>query len=362
MRPENGSSTLQPSLDQKGIREYYGEILKKSEDLQTNACCTSESIPTRHRSILAEIEGEILEKFYGCGSPIPDALEGTTVLDLGCGSGRDAYLLSRLVGPKGRVIGVDMTPAQLEVARKHLPEQMRKWGYSEPNIDFREGFIEDLRALNIADESVDVVVSNCVINLSPDKSRVFSEIFRVLKPGGELYFSDVFSGRRIPRHLIGDPILQGECLAGALYIEDFRRLMRQVGCLDHRVVSSRRIELGNAELQARVGMVDFHSVTVRAFKLPESLEDICEDYGQTATYLGTLEDHPHSFTLDDHHLLQAHKPELVCGNTAAMLSETRLGRHFRVLGDRSVHFGPFDCSTPLGASGAASGNATGACC
>ncbi len=345
----------------KGIREYYSESIKASADLKTNACCIGDGIPEKHRSILAEIPGEILEKFYGCGSPIPDALDGTTILDLGCGTGRDAYLLSRLVGPKGKVIGVDMTAGQLEVARKHLPGQMERWGYVQANLEFREGYIEDLLALGLADESVDIVVSNCVINLSPDKPRVFQEIFRVLKPGGELYFSDVLSGKRIPASLLADPVLQGECLAGAMYIEDFRRLLRDIGCLDYRVLSKRRLEIGNADVERKVGMVDFYSMTLRAFKLPEHLEDICEDYGQVATYLGTAEGLPHGFTLDDHHFFPTGKPCLVCGNTAAMLAETRFGRHFRIDGDRKTHYGAFACASPATVKSAGDAGG-GACC
>lgn len=343
----------------KKIREYYGEVLKSAADLKTNACCTSDALPARHRAILAEMPGEVLEKFYGCGSPIPEAVEGMTVLDLGCGSGRDAYLLSKLVGPAGQVIGVDMTPHPLEVARKHLSQQMRRWGFPRPNLEFRTGFIEDLRGAGLADASVDIVVSNCVINLSPDKPRVFEEIFRVLKPGGELFFSDVFSGRRIPEALRDDAMLQGECLGGALYHEDFRRLLRGLGILDHRVVSRRRIDLGDEVLREKIGRVDFYSMTLRAFKIPD-LEDLCEDYGQVATYLGSVADHPHFFSLDDHHVFETGKPVLVCGNTAAMLSQSRLGKHFRLLGDRATHFGPFPCAPAADKS--IDGGNSGACC
>jgi len=324
------------------VREYYGKTLDTRRDLQTSACCSTESLPPAQREILGLIDPEILDKFYGCGSPIPPAIEGCTVLDLGCGSGRDVYLASRLVGPEGFVIGIDMTAEQLAVGRKHVLAQTRRFGYEAPNVDFRQGFIEDLAAAGIEDRSVDVVISNCVINLSPDKKRVFSEILRVLKPGGELYFSDVFAGSRVPSPLQDDPVLRGECLGGALYIEDFRRLLARLGCLDYRVVSRRPIALDDPAVEVKAGAIGFSSLTVRVFNLPE-LEDRCEDFGQTAVYLGTVPGHPHRFPLDDHHLFLTGKPMLVCGNTASMVSETRLGRHFRVTGDRSVHYGLFDC-------------------
>ncbi len=351
-----------PTLHHDNLKDYYGKILQHKNDLKTSACCTEEALPDEIKRLIGKIDDEIIARFYGCGSPIPAALEGRTVLDLGCGTGRDVYIASQLVGPKGKVIGVDITDEQLAVARKHLDGQMKRFGYEKPNVEFKKCFIEDMKEGGIADNSVDVVISNCVINLSPDKKAVFSEIFRVLKPGGELYFSDVFSGRRIPAELIDDQILHGECLSGAMYVEDFRRMMREMGCADHRVVSSRSIEVDDRSVYEKIGMIDFYSITVRAFKL--EMEDICEDYGQVATYLGTLPGLPHFFDLDDHHKFITGKPMLVCGNTADMVGATRFAKHFRVEGDKSVHYGPFDCG-PAPASAVVSGgdsSPAAACC
>jgi arsenite methyltransferase len=277
------------------------------------------------------------------------------VLDLGCGTGRDCYLLSQLVGPNGRVIGIDMTPEQLEVAVRHRDWHTQRFGYA--NVEFLHGHIENLSTAGIADNSIDVVVSNCVINLSPEKQRVMAEIFRVLKPGGELYFSDVFADRRIPFALRQDPVLLGECLSGALYWEDFRRILHELGCPDVRRVKQSPISLDDPEVAAKIGMVKFRSVTVRAFKMP--LEDRCEDYGQVACYLGSISEHLHAFDLDDHHHFETGRPLRVCGNTADMLAASRYAEHFQVLGDKSRHFGLFDCgSAPQGETSSTSG----ACC
>lgn len=337
------------------IRQYYGRVLKSTADLKTSACCLAEALPPHVAAALADVHPEVRERFYGCGSPIPPAVDGLSVLDLGCGSGRDCYVLSKLAGPGGRVIGVDMTPEQLDVARKHAAFHADRFGYA--NVDFREGYIEDLRAAGIEDGSVDLVISNCVLNLSPDKPRVFRELFRVLKPGGELYFSDVFADRRIPASLARDPILLGECLGGALYLEDFRRLMADVGCADARFVSRSRLTLNNPEIERKIGFVAFESITVRAFKL--ALEDRCEDYGQVATYRGTIPECPHAFDLDDHHHFVTGKPMLVCGNTADMIGRTRYAKHFAISGDKTTHFGLFDCA-PSPATQTSASN--GACC
>lgn len=335
------------------VREYYGEVLKSTADLQTSACCTAEAMPPYLLRLLKRVHDEVKDRFYGCGSPLPPALEGMTVLDLGCGSGRDVYLLSQLVGPTGKVIGVDMTEAQLEVARRHQAWHAERFGFD--NVEFRHGYIEELAEAGIADASVDVVVSNCVLNLSPDKLRVFREIFRVLKPGGELYFSDVFADRRIPAPLTRDPLLLGECLGGALYVEDFRRMLAQVGCADVRTCKSAPIALHHPDIVAKAGHIAFSSLTVRAFKL--ALEDRCEDYGQVARYLGTIPEYPHAFELDDHHRLETGRPMLVCGNTADMLGATRYAQHVEIVGDKSTHFGLFDCAPP-----AVGGDASAASC
>lgn len=325
----------------QNIKNYYGDTLTSTQDLKTSACCPTEAIPAHLRPYLKNIHKEITDKFYGCGSPIPSALEGKTVLDLGCGTGRDCYLLAQLVGESGQVIGVDMTENQLVVAKQHEEYHREKFGYQKSNLRYHYGDIEDLAALGIADNSVDVVVSNCVINLSANKETVFAEIHRVLKPGGELYFSDIFADRRIPESLQNDPILRGECLGGALYLEDFRRVMQRAGFRDYRITSGGPIALNDAEVIAKIGMVGFYSYTIRSFKC--DFEDRCENFGHVAYYQGGIAEAPHGFALDDHHYFPKDFPVPVCGNTAKMLMETRYSDFFRVTGDFSTHFGLFDC-------------------
>lgn len=324
-----------------GVREYYGKELKSNDDLRTNACCCSGSVPDSVKSVIPLIDSEILDKFYGCGSPLPPMLDDMTVLDLGCGTGRDVYIASKLVGENGHVIGVDMTPEQLEIARSHEDSQMRRFGYSRSNVTFHQGFIEDLASIGIDDGSIDVVISNCVINLSPEKEKVFSEVHRVLRHGGELYFSDVFCDRRVPEEVYEDPVIHGECLGGAMYIEDFRRMMRKVGFEDFRITSESEIVIDDPEMCARLGDAKFVSMTVRAFKL-DDLEDICEDYGQNVVYDGSIPGFPDHFDLDNDHRFDKCIPSHVCGNTASMLTETRYGRAFTMDRGREVHYGKFE--------------------
>ncbi|PCJ16218.1 MAG: methyltransferase type 11 [Candidatus Cloacimonadota bacterium] len=326
------------------VKKYYSEVLQKSSDLQTNACCSIDDVDPELKKSINKIHSEIIEKFYGCGSPIPSVVEGKTILDLGCGSGRDVYILSSLVGENGFVIGVDMTDEQLEVAKKHQDFQREKFSYKKSNVEFKKGYIEDLKSLNIEDNSIDIIISNCVINLSPDKKAVFKEIYRVLKPGGELFFSDIYTNRRIPKDLQEDPELYGECLSGAMYKEDFRRLMFEVGFCDVRLLNSGTVTIDNAIIEEKLSNYKFTSETLRAFKIQE-LEDRCEDYGQVAYYRGGIKNSDCFYHLDDHHIFELNRPMLVCSNTARMLKDTRLSPYFEIIGDESQHFGLFDCSS-----------------
>jgi SAM-dependent methyltransferase len=202
----------------------------------------------------------------------------------------------------------------------------------------------------------DLIVSNCVVNLSPDKRAVLKEAYRVLKTGGELYFSDVYSSRRVPAELVADPVLWGECLSGALYWNDFLALAKQCGFGDPRLVKDSVITVANEELEKKLEHIKFFSATYRLFKLPGILEPDCEDYGQAVIYKGTIPQNPHGWALDDHHYMQTGKVFPVCGNTYHMLHDTRFMKHFDFIGDKSTHYGIFEgCGKSIPYASAAEG-------
>nr|WP_070961531.1 methyltransferase domain-containing protein [Hyphomonas sp. Mor2] len=330
---------------QAAVRDYYGNTLSQSADLQTDACCTPDSMPDYAKPVLAGIHEEVLARYYGCGLVLPEVMTGLSVLDLGCGAGRDCYVISRLVGETGHVVGVDMTDEQLEVAERHIEYHRDAYGYSKANTEFLRGDIERLQDLALADEQFDLIVSNCVINLTQDKAGVLAQAFRLLKPGGEMYFSDVYCDRRLDPSLSKDPVLHGECLAGALYWNDFETLAKQVGFADPRVVEQRPLGIQNAEIQRKLGAAKFYSVTYRLMKI-DGLEPACEDYGQAVRYKGTIDTSPDAFVLDDLHKIEAGRMFLVCGNTYRMLNETRFAPHFEFFGSWDTHYGLFkDCGT-----------------
>lgn len=349
-------------MNVENSRSYYGQTLTRSTDLRTDACCTTEAPAVAIRDALARIHDEVRARYYGCGLVVPEALEGLSVLDLGSGSGQDCYVLSQLVGHHGQVVGVDATNEQLAVARRHLDWHMSRFGYDRPNLSFLEGDIEHLEALDLAEASFDLIVSNCVINLVADKAAVFRAAHRLLKPGGELYFSDIYADRRVPIALRHDPVLHGECLAGALYWGDFQHLARQAGFGDPRLVTDRRLGIGDPAIATRLDGIRFFSATHRLFKL-DGLEPQCEDYGQAVRYRGTLPGHAAHFTLDRHHRIDTGRLFPVCGNTWRMLAGTRFAPHFDFFGDFSRHFGVFaGCGTAIPFEDGGATPAAGSCC
>jgi SAM-dependent methyltransferase len=216
---------------QREVRESYGAIARKSDSCCESSCGCSPSVSER----LGYTEGDLdavpadADLGLGCGNPTAFASlrEGETVLDLGSGPGLDCFLAARKVGETGRVIGVDMTPEMIGKARANA----EKSGYT--NVEFRLGEIEHLP---VADSSVDVVISNCVINLVPDKARAFAEAFRVLKPGGRLMVSDIVLTRPLPDWLLASKTAYSACVSGAELRDRYRASIKAAGFRDITVV------------------------------------------------------------------------------------------------------------------------------
>src|SRR5438309_3541052 len=241
---------------ESAVRERYAARAKSTE---AELCC-----PADYQSeYLKVIPAEVVERDYGCGDPSRYVREGETVLDLGSGTGKICFIAAQIVGPKGKIIGVDMTDEMLEIARRNAPVVAERIGYA--NVDFRKGRIQDLsldlelldRELKkspitnavsflaadglaeelrvkhplIASESIDVVVSNCVLNLVEAKSKrqLFDEIFRVLKRGGRAVISDIVSDEDVPEHLQSDAELWSGCISGALTEEGFLQAFSDAG-------------------------------------------------------------------------------------------------------------------------------------
>lgn len=217
--------TQSPTPIHDAVREHYAERIKNSASCcGPSDCCTPESnlYPTDLLATLPEGESTVS---YGCGDPITLAAlqPGQTVLDLGSGAGLDCFFAAKKVGETGKVIGVDMTPEMLEQARSSAKRM------NLTNVEFRQGYIEDLP---VESGTVDVIISNCVINLSPDKSKVFNETFRVLKPGGKLAVSDIVTDGPLPDEVKKSLSAWAGCVAGAVEAKDYITMMEAAGFTD----------------------------------------------------------------------------------------------------------------------------------
>lgn len=256
------------------VRKKYAEIAVSNTDCGCS-CCGTDSGATIDYSIMnddySKIEGYVPDADLGLGCGLPTQYagikEGDTVLDLGSGAGNDVFIARSVVGPTGKVIGIDFTDEMLIQARKNCD----KTGYN--NVVFRKGDIEDMP---VADNTIDVVVSNCVLNLVPDKQKAFSEIFRVLKTGGHFSVSDIVLNGELPEKLKNAASMYTGCVAGALQVEDYMGIIRDAGFSGISVPKVKNIDipddimqkfLNDEEFNAyKNSGVDILSVTVNASK------------------------------------------------------------------------------------------------
>lgn len=230
------------------VNAFYSEAAKNPNEDILNPVCYPEEL-------ISHIPEELRFRSYGCGSPVVEAniQPGETVVDLGSGTGIECFIASRLAGSHGNVFGIDMGDDMLTIAN-HSKQKIKKHANVD-NVAFKKAFLEELP---LDDNSVDVVISNCVINLSPNKRRVFGEILRILKPGGRLVISDITYDENIPLTIKYNEKLRGECIGGALHYHDLFGLLDDLGFADSRTL--------RAFLYRTVKEYDFYSITYEAFK------------------------------------------------------------------------------------------------
>jgi MoaA/NifB/PqqE/SkfB family radical SAM enzyme/SAM-dependent methyltransferase len=307
------------------VREFYGAA---AETPLAELCC-----PTKYDdSAVSHIPRDVIDRFYGCGSPMTTAgiREGETVVDLGSGAGIDVFIAAKFVGKAGRAIGVDMTQRMLSVALENKPKVAAALGYDV--VEFREGFLEQIP---VESKTVDLVTSNCVVNLSPDKARVFEEIWRVLKDHGRIVISDIVSETEVPPRLRTNPRLWGECLVGALTQEGFLAGLERAGF--------HGLEILKKSYWKDVEGYPFFSVTVRGFKFEKTSG--CVFKGHRAVYLGPGK----AFVDEEGHQFPRNEAYEVCTDTVAKLSHPPYKGFFAILEPGEERAG-YACSAP-GADG-----------
>lgn len=267
MNERRSEMETETTISRDDVQEFYS---KAAAATQENLCCPVKYEP----GDLSHIPEEVLEISYGCGSPVSRASiePGETMVDLGCGGGIDCFIAARAVGAQGRVIGVDMTEAMLNVARTHADRVSDNLGYR--NLEFHHGFLE---STPVEDASADVVTSNCVVNLSPKKQDVFKEISRILKPGGRFVIADIISDQPVPAAMRDNRELWGECVSGALTLDEFLDYSRQAGFYGFNVTKD--------YLWKEVEGIRFYSYLLTAYK-PAAIEESCCSGNVLAIYAG----------------------------------------------------------------------------
>jgi len=312
------------------VKERYAKgALQKEEAL----CCPTSSYDPEFLKVIPK---EIVEKDYGCGNPSKYLKEGDVVLDLGSGTGKFCFIASQIVGPQGKVIGIDFNSKMLTLAKRHQKEVGNRIGYH--NVEFRQGRIQDLKPL-VADESIDVIVSNCVLNLvkPEDKERLFKEMYRVLKRGGCVAISDIVSDEDVPSDLQEDPELWSGCISGAFREDLFLSAFEEAGFYGIQV------EYLSQDPYRTVRGIEFCSVTVTAYK---GKEGPCIERNHAVIYKGPwkqVED-------DDKHVLRRGVRTAVCDKTYQIFSKKPYRDEVILIPPRKEipldKAGLFDCSRP----------------
>jgi arsenite methyltransferase len=237
------SNVIAPDEIKTSVREHYADLARKSQSCCGPSDCGCDSLYPQE--LATQMPADIANFSLGCGDPITIAnlKPGETVVDLGSGGGLDCFFAGQRVGPTGHVIGIDMTPEMLAKARANAAR------LGVQNVEFREGFIEQLP---VANGEVDVVISNCVINLSPDKAQVFRDIYRVLRSGGRVAVSDIVTNGELPQKVKADMEAWGACVAGALDMKDYAAGLQSAGFVDVKIEPKGKFETGLTLLPVNV--------------------------------------------------------------------------------------------------------------
>ncbi|MBH0190756.1 MAG: methyltransferase domain-containing protein [Nitrospira sp.] len=290
------------------ITQKVSERYAKAANTGEQMCCPTSYDMAQLKSFIPD---EVLKISYGCGTPagLKTVQAGETVLDIGSGGGIDCFEASRLVGPTGLVIGVDMTDTMLDIARKHAAVVAANLGYPASNVDFRKGMAD---AMPVEDGTIDLIISNCVINLAPDKRKVFREMFRVAKPGGRFTISDIVADQTVPQYLVHDTEKWGNCLSGALTLAQYIAGMADAGFQGIHLVKSSPWQV--------IDGIHFFSVTLTGYRLPPATSSLV----RYATLRG-----PFNRVVDERGTTyQRGIPQPITPDDAVLLSHAPLADHF----------------------------------
>jgi arsenite methyltransferase len=319
----------QPPMDMReGEQEHPGKAKESVADFKNRASSAIYPNMTKTtKDAMDQLHQDVIKGSSG-GVPSLEAVEDCKVLDLlGCVTGRDAFVLSKLVGPKGKVVGIHANQKQIDKANNYVDHHTKQFKYESSNLEFKQGSLEDLKAAGYPDDFFDLIVSNFALNLSDKKKEALTEAYRVLKNGGELYLSDLYANKEIPEEARKKNQELADYISGALPWMELNKIASELGFSVPILVASKRIPLKDDEIEKIAEGIQLISATYRIFKLdPKAVEEIGK--GAKVTYKGSIIDHEKCLNFAQGIIFPTEKAVPVDANLAAILKTSRFGKHF----------------------------------
>ncbi|ESO86181.1 hypothetical protein LOTGIDRAFT_129680 [Lottia gigantea] len=300
------------------VKNFYDDVSEKLDFVcEINNPRLSQTV----RDLIRQLHPDILKRNYGSAFIVPDKIEGCKILDFGCGAGVMVYVLSKLVGQKGSLVGIDISPNLITEANKVISYHQKRWGYSKPNTTFKVANVETFDEVKEYESTMDLVLSYGVICLCPNKEKVFTNIYRLLKDGGEFSLSDIYADRDRPEDIINNQPLGTAC---SMKWDEMIELATSVGFTKPYLVGAAPVEFQNKDLHKKTGFAEFVRAEWRMFKLPKNIKHRPAE----VMYNGNIKGSEESYRWDLNTLFKKGEPVLVDAELATILAYTRFKDSF----------------------------------
>ncbi|BFZ22222.1 hypothetical protein BsWGS_25260 [Bradybaena similaris] len=303
------------------VSGFYTELNDKC-NFKTRV--NSQDLPERINKLIQQLSEETMKRYYGSGIIVPENIKGARILDIGCGSGSLVFILAKLVGPEGHVVGIDVCQSQIDIAKQVSAQQAAAWGYDKPNFEFHAANAE--RLLELGFQPFDFIVSNGVFCLIPDKQKAFKATYDLLKPGGQFYINDVYTDTELPEEIKSNEKLWSLGTTGSMIWSDLSGYAAKNGFTTPYLTQAAPVDIKNEEYKTLLNNAKYTCAAWRLFKLaPGSKRGPA-----TVTYLGNIEDYEAAFPWDVDLKFVKGQPVNVDAELATILANTNFKNNFNI--------------------------------